>query len=145
MEISSPVVVVGYDGSDIARRAVTHAVGAARGGRLIIVHGRDAPPPQLSPKWRQMLDADHEKEGRAILDDILLEGNDELAGATWETRFVAGSPAEAIVRTAAEEDADVIVVGSHGYGRVAALLGSVSHDVLRLADRPVTVVPRRGA
>ena len=145
MPSGSPVLVVGYDGSDIARHAVAHAVRAAQGGRVIVVHGRDAAPPQLSEKWRRMLDADHEEEGRKILDSIVLEGNDELDGATWETRLVSGSPAEAIVRVAAEEDADAIVVGSHGYGRLEALLGSVSHDVLRLADRPVTVVPARSA
>jgi len=31
------------------------------------------------------------------------------------------------------------VVGSRGLGRVRALLGSVSHDLLHIADRPVVV------
>jgi nucleotide-binding universal stress UspA family protein len=38
-------------------------------------------------------------------------------------------------------DADEIVVGARGLGRVRALLGSVSHELLHIADRPVVVIP----
>jgi len=138
-------LVVGYDGSAIARAAIREAVRLAGGDRITVVHGRDAPPPQLNERWRRLLAADHDVAGRAVLDDILLEGNDELADADWDALLVHGSPGEAITATARELDADAIVVGSHGYGRMEALLGSVSHDVLRLADRPVVVVPKGAA
>ena len=137
-------IVVGYDGSEFARKAVAYAARTAGpDGRVVIVHARDAAPPTLTPRWRRMLDADHEAEGRAILDAIVLEGNDELADAGWETRVVPGSPAEAVVGVAREVEADSIVVGSHGYGPIGALLGSVSHALIRIADRPVTVIPPR--
>jgi nucleotide-binding universal stress UspA family protein len=46
--------------------------------------------------------------------------------------------------TAAEEDVDVLVVGSHGHGVLAdALLGSVSNYTVHHCDRPVLVVPTR--
>jgi len=46
---------------------------------------------------------------------------------------------------AAEEDVDVLVVGSHGHGVLAdALLGSVSNYAVHHCDRPVLVVPTRG-
>lgn len=135
-------IVVGYDGSAPAREAVRHAVTLAEGGRIFVVHAYDAPPPQLSGRWRELLEQDHAERARSVLDAILLEGNDELAGADWEARLEAGEPAEAICRVAREVDADTIVVGSHGYGAMSALLGSVSHDLLRIADRPVTVIPR---
>jgi nucleotide-binding universal stress UspA family protein len=32
-------------------------------------------------------------------------------------------------------------VGSRGLGRARAVLGSVSHDVIHLAHRPVLVIP----
>ena len=38
-------------------------------------------------------------------------------------------------------DADEIVVGARGRGRIRALLGSVSHELLHIADRPVLVIP----
>jgi nucleotide-binding universal stress UspA family protein len=53
--------------------------------------------------------------------------------------------AEAIVRIAGEVDADAIVVGSRGYGSLSAMLGSVSHELLRISDRPVTVIGPRCA
>ena len=135
-------IVVGYDGSEPARAAVREGVRQANGGRLVIVHAYDAPPPQLSERWRQLLEQDHAERGQSVLDAIVLEGNDELADAQWETRLAPGKPAEAIVDVAREVGADSIVVGSHGYGAMKALLGSVSHDLLRIADRPVTVIPR---
>jgi nucleotide-binding universal stress UspA family protein len=43
---------------------------------------------------------------------------------------------------AAEQDVDVLVVGSHGHGVLAdALLGSISNFVVHHSDRPVLVVP----
>lgn len=54
----------------------------------------------------------------------------------WE-----GEPGPAIVEAAAAEEADMIVVGSHGRGRVGRfVLGSVSDHVIRNATAPVLVV-----
>lgn len=51
-----------------------------------------------------------------------------------------GSPAEEILRCAAEERAEAIVVGRRGAGLTKALLGSVSDRVVREAKVPVVVV-----
>src|SRR5699024_148939 len=51
-----------------------------------------------------------------------------------------GRPASVLIDTADAFDADLIVVGSRGHGRVAALiLGSVSSEVVDHAARPVLV------
>ena len=54
---------------------------------------------------------------------------------------IVGHPAETIVRAAADRDADLIVVGTHGRGGVARMLmGSVAERVVRLAACPVLTV-----
>jgi nucleotide-binding universal stress UspA family protein len=63
-------------------------------------------------------------------------------GVPASTELLTGNPADEIVAYADSIDADVIVVGSRGLGAItSALLGSVSHGVLREARRPVLVVP----
>ncbi|NIR28397.1 MAG: universal stress protein [Gammaproteobacteria bacterium] len=65
---------------------------------------------------------------------------DEMA----EIRVVQGQPAAVILREAENVDADVIVMGTHGYSRVArAFLGSVANKVLQHTRTPVFVVPLR--
>ena len=50
--------------------------------------------------------------------------------------------ARAILATAADIEADLIVLGTRGLGAVKSLmLGSVTHAVLHHADRPVLVIP----
>jgi nucleotide-binding universal stress UspA family protein len=64
------------------------------------------------------------------------------AGAEKVRLFVkGGQPARSIVAFAEEHGADLIVVGSRGLGSVEGfLVGSVSHKITGLADRPVLVV-----
>ncbi|MCI0435242.1 MAG: universal stress protein [Gemmatimonadetes bacterium] len=59
------------------------------------------------------------------------------------TRLIrAYHPADAILRAARTEDADLIAMGTHGRGPfVRAILGSVADRVVRGADRPVFVSP----
>ncbi|MGZ4306573.1 MAG: universal stress protein, partial [Solirubrobacteraceae bacterium] len=78
--------------------------------------------------------------GRALLDALPLTG-DELLDTEYETELIGGPPAQAIADVARVRDADEIVVGARGLGRVRALLGSVSHELLHIADRPVLVIP----
>ena len=60
------------------------------------------------------------------------------------TAVLAGSPAQEIVRYADDQQADLIVVGSHGRAMVGRLLlGSVADRVLHHAGRAVLVVPQR--
>ena len=51
-----------------------------------------------------------------------------------------GSPWDGICRAAIEQDADLIVIGSHGYGTLDRFLGTTAAKVVNHADRPVLVV-----
>ncbi|MGZ6670645.1 MAG: universal stress protein [Solirubrobacteraceae bacterium] len=67
--------------------------------------------------------------------------DESLTGPEYETELIGGSAADAITEVARARHADQIVVGARGLGRIRALLGSVSHELLHIADRPVVVIP----
>lgn len=136
----SRTLVVGYDGSEAARKALAYAGERVNGGRLFVVSAVVPPPEWMgTPGWQQVVDQEH-KRGN----DLLEEARELLpASVNCTTELLEGPAADAIVNVASARDADEIVVGSRGLGRVRAVLGSVSHDVLHLADRPVVVVPAR--
>ena len=137
----TPVIVVGYDGSEPSRAAVTIAAGrAGPGGRLFLVHAYELPPDFLGwPNYDRLL-SERKDHGRTVLDE-LVTGNEALDATECETELIGGSPAHAIADVARVRDADEIVVGARGLGPVRALLGSVSHELLHIADRPVVVIP----
>lgn len=137
-------IVVGFDGSAASRRALEEAaLRAGPGGRLFVVHGFRAPGEQYGrPNAGLKLASEHEaaRAARAGAEAVL---SALPAAPDWEFELLAGPPADAIVRVAAVRDADHIVVGSRGVGRARGLFGSVAHDVLHLADRPVVVIPEK--
>lgn len=52
-----------------------------------------------------------------------------------------GNPAKEIVAAAEEGDFDLIILGTHGHGKLAeSMMGSVAGDVIRHSRRPVMVV-----
>jgi nucleotide-binding universal stress UspA family protein len=76
---------------------------------------------------------------RAPLEDAAALAAEHGVQAT--KTLLRGDPVEEIVAYADSLDVDLIVIGSRGHGALAsALLGSVSHGVLRDSRRPVLVV-----
>jgi nucleotide-binding universal stress UspA family protein len=132
-----PVIVVGYDGSPSSQAALDLAVRRVGGeGLLFIVYAYDLPPDFLaSPNYERLL-TESKDHGRKLLQALSIP-----AGTAHEIELIGGPPAQAITDVARVRRADEIVVGARGLGRVRALLGSVSHELLFIADRPVTVIP----
>jgi nucleotide-binding universal stress UspA family protein len=131
-------LVVGYDGSEEARAALAYAAVRVHAGRLFIVAAADRAPDYLGgPYYQGFIDA-ADARAQTLLDDAAAQ---MPAGVDFSTELLDGPPADAIVAVAEARGADAIVVGSRGRGRVGALLGSVSHEVLHLSDRPVVVIP----
>jgi nucleotide-binding universal stress UspA family protein len=71
------------------------------------------------------------------------------SGIDASLRVVKGTnkdPADLIADVAREVDADLILVGTRGHGRVAGmLLGSVTQRLLHVAPCPVLAVPAKVA
>ena len=129
------------DGSETAARALPYALGLAEPdqAKLVIAHvreifvGRGGGYPVLADESEL-----REQIGRQVND--LKEGG---LDATFIVRTcTAGHAARTIAEIAEEVGADLIVAGTHGYGRVAGLLlGSVTQGLLHAGICPVLAVP----
>jgi len=136
--------VVGYDGSPASLAAVREAAQrAGAAGHVTIVHAYEPPSEALGWPLYDAAVKDAAAHARALVES--LRGHAALAGTNWTSEVVAGPTAEVIDATARNEDAEAIYVGSRGAGRAGALLGSVAHEVLHRADRPVTVITEAAA
>ena len=140
----SRCMVVGYDGSPASRAALEHAAErAGEGGRLYVVHACSLPGDWLGhPNYQRMLDIEVER-AQATIDELRRQVGDRVAGVEWEAEVLGDEPARAITGVATVREADEIVLGTRGFGRARALLGSVAHEVIHLAGCPVTVIPER--
>jgi nucleotide-binding universal stress UspA family protein len=140
---SRPCIVAGFDGSPASRAAVSLAVQRAQpDGRVVVVHAFVQPNTGYSgANYQTLLDAalNHAEELLAHI----AEEVPGLASLDWGTEVLAGPPAAALVNVAQVEHASEIVVGTRGFGRARALLGSVAHDLIHRARCPVTVIPER--
>jgi nucleotide-binding universal stress UspA family protein len=132
-------LVLGYDGSDCAKAALATAVESAKayGDGIVVAFGAGVYPIGE--------DADHlrlvRKMGTDWADEALAAiraaGIDDAEAAVVDAR-----PAEALLQVAAEREARMIVVGTHGeHPLTGAVLGSVPHKLLHLSNVPVLVVP----
>ena len=129
------------DGSDTAALALPYALGLAEPdkAKLVIAHvreifvGRGGSYPVLADESEL-----REQIGRQVKN--LRDGG---LDATFIVRTcTAGHAARTISEIAKEAKADLIVVGTHGYGRVAnLLLGSVTQGLLHQGVCPVLAVP----
>jgi nucleotide-binding universal stress UspA family protein len=153
--MSGPVLI-GYDGSPASRHAV-HEAGALLAGRpaLVVVVFEQAIAFELQelPTVSGLPPAPIDVRTAMEIEDALSERSQRLAeqgaqlareaGFEAEPLVVADdiTIAETLVGLARERDAQAIVVGAHGRGRMSEiLLGSTSRDVIRRAECPVVVV-----
>jgi nucleotide-binding universal stress UspA family protein len=132
-------ILVGTDGSGTAGAAVAHAAELAKigGSELVVVSAykqpEDVPPPFGSPEGT------HTQEiSKAVLHDV-----EKRYGGDVKLRTVLreGSPVDVIIDVAADENADVIVVGNRGMaGAKRFVLGSVPNAVSHHAPCHVLIV-----
>ena len=142
-ESTSRTIVAGYDGSPAARAAVEHAIDrAGPDGRLILVHAYHQPADFIGAPYYNDLLEDTSQQAAGLL-DTLERDCERLLAVDFERDITGEAPAAAIARAADLQDADEIVIGSRGHGRVRSLLGSVAQGVIHRAQCPVTVIPDR--
>ena len=144
-------IVVGIDGSDLATKALRHALALAKenNARLFVVTSTE-PSVLIAPGAEMMafntgeimdeLEKVKAKSAQTVLSEA--EALVDSAGVKLEKIHVASSiAADAILNTAERQGADLIVMGSHGRrGLGRLLLGSQAAEVLARTTIPVLVI-----
>jgi nucleotide-binding universal stress UspA family protein len=133
------------DFSDCAAEALTKAVDLVQklGGEVVLLQVLIETPLYGEgmlgmPNVQSIYDAQR-KWAEETLEARVGELRTRGIEASW--RVQTGVPVEEIVKMAARERADMIVMGTHGRtGLNRALLGSVAERVIRLAPCPVLTV-----
>lgn len=140
--LASAPVVVGIDGSPTSELATEIAFDEAsrRGVDLVAVHGwtdmgsLGFPPTDFAPiEWRNV-----EEQEQEVLSERLGGWHDRYPDVTVHKIVVSDRPAPRLLEAA--QNAQLIVVGSHGRGGFTGmLLGSVARAVVHSALIPVIV------
>ncbi|MFI6678704.1 universal stress protein [Kribbella sp. NPDC050470] len=137
-------IVVGVDGSQFGTNALRYAIteAAVRKTSVRAVAAYDVPHHAFAedPEILVQMQAEVEAEAAGTITRALDEVKGTApASVSVDHVAVEGGAAEAILGHA--DDAQQIVVGTHGKGLVRRiLLGSVSRRILNDADRPVGIV-----
>jgi len=136
-------IVVGFDGSESSRLALTWAMRAAKARELpvLVAHAGIAAVASVGGSLTLAEDS-HDalmQAERTMVQEALHEARREVPGVDVESTIVTGLPADALLRVL--DHAEMLVVGSRGLGSFAALLvGSTSLQVATHAACPVVVV-----
>ncbi len=137
-------ILIAVDGSEPSLQAVQHALKLVQDGlkaSFVLANVQEpatlyevvtAHDPEVLRDVRAAAGADLIAPAEALL---------EAARVDYESLVASGDPAHSLVELAEENGCDAIFVGAWGTGDLtAALLGSVSHEVLKASHLPVTVV-----
>ena len=142
--MSVNTILVAHDGSEGAAHALAWAVGLARqigrpprGGPRVVAarRPRQAPRPRRLPPMHEEALAELRASGAPTPSPP----GSRSTPASWRTCPSPGSS-----RPPGTPDADLIVCGTRGLGRVKELvLGSVARELPEKSHLPVTIVPPR--
>ena len=136
-------ILVGVDNSLNSRIAAAWAVAIARatGSPIRAVAAWTG----RGPSGLEGVD-DHIAETKAHTASIVAQTLHSTGLDGIEVIAVRGPAAEALLKTANESDASLLVVGTRGLGPLAGLLlGSVSRRLLFTTDRPLALIPRQSS
>lgn len=130
-------ILVAYDGSETAKKAVEHAINLMKPeDKLVVI--------TVVPSAAIKEFADIEPEislfrARESLNELLSDL--ERKGIVSEGVLREGDIADEILKMAFERECDLIVVGHKGISKIGRFqLGSVADKVARYAERPVLIV-----
>jgi nucleotide-binding universal stress UspA family protein len=136
--MARPIILVPTDFSTASDAALPHAEALARqkSASLLILHVEEPPLAYGGGELYYGLPDPNSERILKMLEDV--RPTDQTVAFTH--RLTMGDPAGEIVRIAAEEGVEMIVLGTHGRsGMTRMLMGSVAEAVVRRAPCPVLV------
>lgn len=135
-------ILVGVDGSTREAKVLDEAIAQAksRGGTIHLVRAMMVPVSIPTAVWTL--------QGEDFSQFLVEHGNKEIeltaqrvpaeVRGSIVTRL--GQPADVLVSMAEELDADLVIIGSHGYGGIDRVLGTTAAKVVNRAPCSVLVV-----
>ncbi len=132
-------ILVGVDFSECSRAALAFGARLAlhAGAALDVLHVQDSTLTAAARAVHVNLEAESAEELRRFI-----RGTPPADALRPETFVICGTPGQVLCDIAAREQADVVVVGSHGMtGADRWLFGSNTQHVIRRARMSVLVVP----
>lgn len=131
-------ILVAYDGSESAQRALDQAVEIAHNGASVSVVSVAEPLPQFGRAGAMLVPEEDEERQRELAEAKATLATKGIDAAIVERK---GEPASMIIDEAEKEGVDVIVMGTRGLNSAERwLLGSVSSKVVQHASCNVMVV-----
>ena len=131
-------LVVGYDGTPGAQAALAEALRLAGplGAEVVVTFAYHAGA--AGGENIDLIDALRER-GNAVAEEALEQAR--AAGVPARAELVNDTPAQGLSRVAADEGAQMIVVGSYGEAPLKAMIiGSTPHRLIHVTETPVLVV-----
>src|SRR5215475_15830030 len=143
-------ILLATDGSDYSKAAVNSVAERPwpEGSEVKIISAMEIPYPPTTEGWvmpdsfySELDRVAREQAEAAVKDAVERIESGKASGIEIITKIISGSAREVILDEAERWDADLIVLGSHGYnGWQRFLLGSVSHAVATHAHCSVEIV-----
>jgi nucleotide-binding universal stress UspA family protein len=146
-------ILIATDGSDYSKAAVNSVAERPwpKGSEVKIISAMNVPFAPTTEGWvmpdsyySELDRVARERAEAAVKDAVGRIESGKASGIEIITKIISGSAGEVILDEAERWDADLIVLGSHGYsGWQRFLLGSVSHAVATHAHCSVEIVRQK--
>jgi nucleotide-binding universal stress UspA family protein len=133
-------ILLATDGSPVVERQILYAEHLARieQAELIVLHAFEPPARYAGYEGYEQLLERYHAVAQAVIEEVVAELREDGVAAQSEVR--QAPPADAIIAVAAEQNIDLIILGTRS-GAGPAAIGGVSAQVLRHAHCPVLQIP----
>lgn len=138
--------MVAIDGSETSLKALNHAVNLAKihDSEIIVVSVVETLKLPFGAEYQLWANESHQELIRTLIESVNKEISsirEKLPDIDIDAEIIEGNPAEKILEFAGQENADLIVMGKKGTGKIEELImGSVTQKVINRSKISVTIV-----